>query len=135
MGFVKRLVGAAIVLAVLVFGLQMLASESGEVVVVRTFDASGGSHETRLWIVDDHGTAWLRAGQPEASWYQRVRANPDIQVERGGDLYEYRAFPIEGGPTVSHVNNLMFAKYGWAEQVIGIMIDRSRSVAIRLDPR
>ena len=134
MNLVKRLVGAVLILLVVVVGLQMVASESGEVVVMRTF-IGDETQEVRLWIVDDQGVSWLRSGQPEAGWYQRVLENPDIQVERGSDLYEYRAFPMEGGPKAAHINALMLYKYGWAEQVIGMMIDRSNSVAIRLDPR
>lgn len=134
MGFVRRLVGAVVLLAVIVVGLQVVASESGEVVTVRTF-TDGSVQETRLWIVDDAGVSWLRAGSPEAGWYQRVLDNPEIEVVRGGEVSEYTAFPVEGGPTVDHINALMSRKYGWAEGVIGLVIDRSRSVAIRLDPR
>jgi hypothetical protein len=36
---------------------------------------------------------------------------------------------------VEHVNTLMFQKYGWADAYIGLLFDRSDSVAIRLDPR
>jgi len=131
---VKRLLGFVAVLVVLAFGLQIVASESGEVVVLRTF-AGDDARQTRLWIVDDRGVSWLRSGSPDAGWYQRLRANPEIQIERGTDLYEYQAFPVESGPSVDHVNMLMFQKYGWAEAYIGLFIDRSRSVAIRLDPR
>jgi len=134
MRLLKRLLGAGLALGVGFFLLQILASESGEVVVLRTF-AGGEPHETRVWIVDDRGVSWLRAGRPEAAWYRRVRENPDVQVERGSELYEHHAFPVEGGPTVDHINALMAEKYGWAEALIGLMIDRSRSVAIRLDAR
>lgn len=130
---IKRLVLAAVLVAVAVFGLQVVASESGEVVILRTFD-DGGAHETRLWIVDEAGTSWLRAGQPGASWYQRIRQEPRVEVERGGEVRTYQAFPIENGPPVDHVNALMLRKYGWADQYIGMMVDRSAAVAIRLDP-
>ena len=134
LGALKRLLGFVLLLVVLAFGLQILASESGEVVVLRT-SVDGETQETRLWIVDDRGVSWLRSGSPDAGWYQRVRANPDVQIERGAELLEFPAFPIEGGPPVDRVNRLMFEKYGWAEDYIGLFIDRSRSVAIRLDPR
>jgi len=134
LGALKRLVIFVLLLVAVAFGLQIFASESGEVVVLRTF-ADDTSQETRVWIVDDRGVSWLRSGSPEAGWYQRLRENPDIQIERGAELYEYRAFSVESGPTVDHVNALMFQKYGWAEDYIGMFIDRSRSVAIRLDPR
>lgn len=135
MGFVKRLVAWALLLIVALVGLQIAASESGEVVVLRTF-ADGDVQETRLWVVDDRGSVWLRAGQPTSAWYQRILANPDIEVERGGEVREYRAFPLEGGgPATDHINALMLNKYGWADQVIGYLFDRSDAVAIRLDPR
>ena len=134
MGFLRRIVGAAVLLVVLLVGLQIIASESGEVVVLHTFSGTE-EHTTRVWIVDDQGVSWLRAGQPEAGWYQRILEEPDIEVERGDDLYAYRAFPIEGGPTVDHVNALMARKYGWADGLIGAMFDRSSAIAIRLDPR
>ena len=35
--------------------------ESGEVVVLRTRDASGPVHETRVWVADEAGFAWLEA--------------------------------------------------------------------------
>jgi len=134
MGFLRRLVGAAVLLVVVAFGLQFVAAESGEVVVLHTF-AGGDTQTRRLWIVDDAGVSWLRAGQPTSSWYQRILENPEIEVVRGGETYAYTAFPVEGGPTVDHVNALMSRKYGWADGLIGAMFDRSDAVAIRLDPR
>ncbi|HKJ23832.1 MAG TPA: hypothetical protein VKB65_03360 [Myxococcota bacterium] len=134
MGFLRRLVGAAVLLVVVAVGLQFVAAESGEVVVLHTF-VDGDSQTRRLWIVDDAGVSWLRAGQPRASWYQRILQNPEIEVVRGGETYAYTAFPVEGGPTVDHVNALMSRKYGWADGLIGAMVDRTDAVAIRLDPR
>jgi hypothetical protein len=134
MGLLRKIIGYALFLAVVVFGLQVVASESGEVVVLRTF-ADGVAKETRVWIVDDRGTSWLRAGQPTSSWYRRILANPDIEVRRGSETREYRAFPLEGGPAAEHINALMLRKYGWADEVIGFLFDRSSAVAIRLDPR
>lgn len=131
---VKRLLGFVAVLAVAAIALEIFASESGEVVVLRTFSSDEPS-ETRVWIVDDRGLSWLRSGSPDAGWYQRLRENPAIQIERDGQTYDYTAFPVEGGPSVEHVNTLMFQKYGWADAYIGLLFDRSDSVAIRLDPR
>ena len=130
----KRILGWVVLAVVVVFGLQLVASESGEVVVLRTF-SNGETQETRLWVVDDRGLSWLRSGSPEAGWYQRLRENPDVQVERDSQRHEYRAFPVEGGPAVDRINALMLEKYGWAEDLIGFMFDRSDAVAIRLDPR
>lgn len=134
MGLLRRIFSWVVLLLALSVGLVLVASESGEVVVLRTFE-NGVAKETRLWIVDDQGTSWLRAGGTASSWYQRILANPDIEVERGDETFDYRAFPLEGGPAADHVNALMLRKYSWADQVIDLMTDRSQAIAIRLDPR
>jgi hypothetical protein len=51
---------AAVVLALGLF--YVVLAESGEVVVLETRDAAGAVHETRLWVVDHEGFAWLRTG-------------------------------------------------------------------------
>ncbi len=51
-----RLIGALLVVVVVLFVGQILASESGEVVVVTTTDATGAQHETHLWIVETTAT-------------------------------------------------------------------------------
>ena len=58
----KMGIGVLIALA-LVFVLSFAASElGGEVVTLTTLDAEGARHETSLWIVEDDGSLWLRAG-------------------------------------------------------------------------
>ena len=48
---------AIVALLATVFVLEMIASESGEVVVLTTWDAMGAAKETRLWVVDYDGSA------------------------------------------------------------------------------
>ena len=71
-----------IVLFAIVTVLQIMASESGEVVVITTRDAAGDARDTRLWVVDHQGSAWLRSGSPHSGWYQRTLANSQIGVQR-----------------------------------------------------
>ena len=52
-----RVVGLIITLLVTVIMLENLPSESGEIVVIATHDATGVVKKTRLWIVDHDGTA------------------------------------------------------------------------------
>jgi hypothetical protein len=117
---------------VILFGLESYASERVEVVVLHTHDASGAAHDTRLWVVDHDGSAWLRAGSPESGWYKRVAADPSISITRRSTEMRYRATPVPEQRAV--INELMHAKYGWGDQFIGWMIGgRDRAIPVRLD--
>jgi hypothetical protein len=125
--------GAALVgLFVAVMALQMVASESGEVVVLTTTDAAGAAQETRLWVVDYDGSAWLRAGSDQQGWYGRLVQQPQVKVERAGATSAYTAQPIAA--ETPEINRLMAEKYGWADRFIGMMFPRENAVAIRLAP-
>ncbi len=121
-----------IVVVVAVFGMQIIASESGEVVVVRTTDAQGASHETRLWVVDTEAGQWLRSGGGDAGWAKRMLEHPQIVMSRDGVASTYIAEPDESAARM--VNQLMREKYGWADQFIALMIERDVSLPFRLVP-
>ena len=130
---VLRSVGGLVLLLVVVFGLQSIAAESGEVVVLTTHEAGGESHETRLWVVDHEGSAWLRSGGDSMTWYLRLQQQPGVEVERGGSRGSFTAVPVvEARETI---NRLMLEKYGWADRYISALFGREDSVPIRLDPR
>ncbi|MCC5884924.1 MAG: hypothetical protein JJT88_00650 [Gammaproteobacteria bacterium] len=123
--------GVVFGLALAAFALQFVASESGEVVVLETRSGDGMAR-TRLWVVEDAGSLWLRGG-PGSGWHQRVMADPLVAVERQGVRRSYRAHPE---PTSSErIHSLMAAKYGWRDQVISWFVgDRSSDVPFRLEP-
>lgn len=107
---------------------------AGEVVLVTTTDAAGVEKQTPLWIVDDDGQAWLRAGNADSGWVARVRANPRIEMERGGTTARYRITPVpEATP---EIDALMRAKYGFKDRLVGWILPNSRrsTLALRLDP-
>lgn len=120
-------------IALLGFLVQGVASESGEVVVVRTLDDAGEKHETRLWIVDDEGVSWLRAGTPGAGWFARLQARPEIEVVRGAETLRVRG--VAEPARREHVDELMRRKYGWADAYISAVVTRGGSVPVRLEPR
>ena len=127
-----RLLAMFAVLVAAVLVLQQVASESGEVAVLTTVDANGDAQTTRLWIVDLEGRQYLRAGVPQAGWYQRMLADPSVEVRRGEVNRAYRAVPDLA--RVTDVNGLMEAKYGWADAYIGFLFGRDESVPVRLEP-
>ena len=123
-----------ILLAFLSLGvLSLVASESGEVVVLSTTDSEREVHETRLWVVEHDGALWLRAGVPTSSWFQRLRAEPEVTLERRGVRRRYRALPSEDAGVRERIHVLLAEKYGWADRLIGAMRDGSLSVPVRLE--
>jgi hypothetical protein len=116
---------------VAVFGMQMVASESAEVVVLHS-QGGEGVEETRLWVVDLDGAQFLRASG-DSGWYQRLVAQPSVRLERDGVTRAYRAeadLNLEG-----EINSLMAAKYGWRDSYIDMVIGgRDDAIAVRLSP-
>ena len=116
-----------------VFGLQIIASETGEVVVLHSSDALGQVHETRLWVVDHDGSAYLRVSAGGSGWYSRLQGNPRASVERQGVSGAYLIVPR---PELSDVvNTLMREKYGWRDAYISATVaEREGSLPLQLQP-
>jgi len=132
---IKWLAAALLVLVVALGGLYIAMAERVEVVVLHTHDAEG-EHATRLWVVDDGGTAWMRTGADNATWLPRLRAHPAIEVERQDATQPFTAVVIEDPTTVARINDGTLVKYGWSESLLrAITPAGNRQVAIRLDPR
>lgn len=128
----KRIVAVLLVVPFLVFGGSFVASESGEVVTLQT-QGEDGPRETRLWVVDEGGRQWLRAGGPESRWLLDIQGNPAVQVERDGRSAPYTAVP--DAASRDRLNPLFAEKYGWADAYIDALLDSSDATPIRLDPR
>jgi len=129
----RKLVLFLVALPIL-FGLAVLAASElgGEVVTLYTRDEAGRESRTSLWVVDYGGYPYLRAGDRDAGWCERLRRVPDVRVERGGETLRYRAVPApEQTPTV---DALMAERYGLADRLVGLMRDPGASMAIRLEP-
>ena len=125
-----------LVLAILAlaFGAAILVSSeyAGEVVVLSTMDAEGREFDTSLWIVEDGGGLWLRAGSTDSAWYQRLEQRPTVKLRRGSETGRYRAVPVPH--KTERIVALMAYNYGAADRLTGLLRDSEESMAIRLDP-
>lgn len=123
-----------LMVAALAFGGAVLLAGDlgGEVVKITTFDAIRTPFTTKVWIVDQGSTVWIRAGSPNAEWFQRLSQRSAVELERNGRVTRYRAVPVK--EATSGVNTLMAAKYGWADWLIGLVRSRDNAVAVRLEP-
>ena len=134
MKILKRVALVLVAIVVGLAGLYIAMAERVEVVVLHSHGADG-DHETRLWVVDDAGAAWLRTGATNATWLPRIRANSAIELERGGETGAYSAVVIFEPATAARVNQLMLEKYGWSEELLRSMgSEPGGQAAIRLDP-
>ena len=127
--------GVLVVLAVLLIlvAIERVAGETGEVVVLRTFDDAGAVQETRVWVVEHDGRPWVRAGNAALGWFQRLHARPDIELVRDGQSFAVRAVSV---PEARHaINERMNEKYGWRDDYICFFFSRDQKIPVRLDPR
>jgi len=126
-------VGLVLALAVFALGFSVIASErGGEIVTLRTTDDAGAVHETRVWVVDADGHAWLRAGDPKSGWLARLNADSKVEVVRADQGATFIAVPMPGER--DRINALFAAKYGIADAYIGVLFGRGDATPIRLDP-
>ena len=115
------------------FGIVILASESGEVITLRTSSGDSEQHSTRLWVVDHAGAEWTRTGHPEKGWFLQILANPVVELERGGQSSERTAVPVSDRAVAQGVNHAYKRKYGVADWIVALSGDASKRVVIRLD--
>jgi hypothetical protein len=127
------LVLAGLTVALVVF-VTAFGIDEGEVVNLWTVDASGAQFETQLWIIEQNGTLYLRAGRPAARWLARLREHPEVRIERSGTTELYRAVPLDDPATRAAVNQGMAQKYGQADRWMSRIFDRAQTVPIRLEP-
>ncbi len=124
----------AILIAVMLvwFLAQIVASESGEVVVLTTTDSKGETAQTRLWVFDYEGHQYLRTGDTGSGWYNKVLSNPSVSVARNDVSKNYTAVPV---PELRDIGNeLLRDKYGWSDAYIEWVFGRDTAIPIRLDP-
>ena len=118
-------------LVVLVFVLQLVASERVEVVELHTLDEQGEEVITRLWVVDDSGYQYLRVGEGGSGWFSRIQGNGEFEVTRNDRRYKYTAVLRE--EESERINELMRDKYGWGDSLIEILVGgREASIPIEL---
>lgn len=122
--------GGLLLTVIAVFVGQIIASESAEVVIL-TSAGSAGPEETRLWVVEHDGVQFLRA-DGGSGWYQRLLAEPALQLERAGQVVDYHA---EARPLGDEINRLMRDKYQWRDVYIDwLMGGRDQAIAVALIP-
>jgi hypothetical protein len=134
MGILKRLLIAS-ALAAAAFGVTTWwALESGGVAVVGTRTPEGDVRSTHVWYAEPDGELWLEAGTPENPWFRDIQVSPELDFTSEGRSRRYTAHPIEGSSGHRRIRALLLEKYGFRDRWVGLLVDTSGSVAVRLEP-
>jgi hypothetical protein len=127
---VRAALGLLVAAALGFVALTWLALESGGVAIVETRAPDGATRATHVWFVERDGALWLEAGSPGNGWFTDVQREPRLRVRIGNEIREARAEIV---PEASHdVRAALRAKYGWRDAWVGLLVDSSRSVSVRL---
>ena len=110
------------------------ALESGGVAVIGTRTPEGHVRSTHVWYAEPNGEVWLEAGTPENPWFQDVRRHPALTFEADGRVIGYLAQPADDPDAHARIRALIRTKYGLRDRWVGLIVDTSRSVAVRLVP-
>lgn len=120
----------AAALVLLIVAYFALIEIGREVVVLRTSRPDGSWQQTRLWVVDYDGAAWLHsAGR---NWLQRFEQNPVVELQRAGETRRYSAQPIPGPHP--RIDELLRQKYGIADRLVRFLAPCGEdTVPVRLE--
>ena len=132
MKYILWLVGIVLGLALIIGGLQVVASERVEVVQLHTITEAGEEVVTRLWVVDYNGHAYLR-GDNDSEWFKRLQSSRKFTLIRGEQTGDF-THRVKN-ENIDTINQLMREKYTWGDRVIEMAIgSRAESNAIELTP-
>ena len=106
-------------LIILLYLIQLIASERVEVVELHTLNIEGEEIITRLWVVDYGGYQYLRVGADGSGWFDRLQAAEMVDITRNNRRYSYSWTTRQSKS--AQINLLMRDKYGWGDSFIGYL--------------
>lgn len=128
----RRIAVAVLGAAVVAGAVTLVALEGGEVAIVRTRAADGTPRETRTWVADADGAAWIEAASPERAFLRDALTRPAVELRRRGRWLSCRAEAVPNPGGHQRIRDMLGATYGWKDWWIGWFADTRRSVALRL---
>jgi hypothetical protein len=85
------------------------------------------------WVVDREGVPWVRVANPGRAWFQRLRAEPRVELVRQGVAQAAIARPRDGMEARAAADRAFRAKYGAVDWWYGLLV-RTDAIPVRLEP-
>ena len=130
----KLALGIALALVVGFVALTWLALEAGGVAIVETRAEDGSTRATHVWFVAPDGELWLEAGSPENPWFADLGREPRLALHADGRDGIYTAERHDDPESRARVRALLAEKYGLRDRWVGLFVDQSQSLVVRLKP-
>jgi hypothetical protein len=128
-GTLCALLGLAIVWGI----WHVSAPALSDVAILHVSDVENTDRYVTLWAVEDTGSIWLRAARPDREWLDWLRERANVELELGGESARYTAEIFEQPDARERVDELMRAKYGWADRARELLLGTD-TVPVRLEP-
>ena len=113
--------------------VEVLAQNIANSETTRT--PEGGPRSTHVWYTEPDGELWLEAGTPENAWFRDVQADSALTFRADGRSARYVARVVDDPAGHARIRALIREKYGFRDRWVGLIVDTSRSVAVRLVPQ
>ena len=93
-------------------------------------------HQTRLIAIEDEGTLWVQSGHHFRAWYERLLENSDVELERAGEVRQYRAVALDSPEAKEHMRALLKQRTGSVGfHAVRTFLLFADIKPVRLDPR
>ena len=128
----KHAAVAALLVAIGFAAITWWALEWDGVAIIETRAADGTVRSTHVWYAEPDGELWLEAGTPENPWFRDIHDDPAVTLHAGALSGGYLAHLIEAESGHGRIRSLLGEKYGLRDRWVGLLVDTSRSVAVKL---
>ena len=117
------------------FAITWFALESGGGVgVVETQRPDRTVRSTHVWPARIDAVLWLEAGTAGNGWYVDAQSKPLVWLDFEDERQRYRAVPVHDPAAHDRLRASIRERFGWRDRWVGIWVDSSASIAVRLDP-
>ena len=130
----KLALGIALALVVGLAAITWLALETGGVAIVETRAEDGSVRATHVWFVEPEGELWLEAGSPKNRWFADLGRDPRVTLRADGRARACVAERRDDAESRARIRALLREKYGLRDRWIGLFVDQSKSLVVRLVP-